>query len=366
MKRPAKIWKKAQKCSLKPAEAFDKIIDILGFRVVCNNLSEVQAVVKMLQQEGSVFEIKEIKNMVSNPAEDGYRAIHVRTVTSGFYSFRKGGTPCEIQIRTLAQDTWAHLSRADFYGKNRPQIMTDLARALSDQLSAIDKMAQIIRNALDKPTEKAQEINDSDPVSPQRLALLYEQKYGEDLYEWSLHDWVLNLEEAEVETISEVKALLDDNRLRESLNRIAHEITGYDLEDGDWVVYSALVASEVSRSAGIRAVRARIQQEWDEITAVARRQVLPSSIEDFMDALRNGSISDHCFSVLDGMSSCEVCGTPVMESTELIVQSISEYYKTDKYQDELYELIEKWGFDNNYSVGRSFCSHCEYQMSKDD
>jgi hypothetical protein len=258
------------------------------------------------------------------------------------------------------------LSRADLYGKNRPQTIAELSKALSKQLSAIDEMAQLIRNELDKPAERAQDIRDSDPVSPQRLALLSEQKYGEKLYEWSLHDWVLNLREAETENIGEVRTLLDDGRLRKALNRIANQIRRYDLDDREWAVYSALVAAEVSRSAGIRAVKARIQREWDEITAIARSQVLPGSIDDFMEELRTGSISADCFSVLDCIGTCGRCGAPVLESTESVMQSILEHYGTDTHEDELHELIEKWRFNNDYSEDGSFCGYCEYQMSKDD
>jgi hypothetical protein len=58
------------------------------------------------------------------------------------------------------------------------------------------------------------------------LALLYNQEYGEDIWEWSLQEWVLNLEEAEAETIKEVKDLLDDEQLKDNLNKISKEITG--------------------------------------------------------------------------------------------------------------------------------------------
>jgi ppGpp synthetase/RelA/SpoT-type nucleotidyltranferase len=75
VKRPAKIWKKAEFKGYAPAGAFDKIVDILGFRVVCNNLSDSDAVIEMLRQEGGVFEIKEIKDMVSKPADGFFRVL---------------------------------------------------------------------------------------------------------------------------------------------------------------------------------------------------------------------------------------------------------------------------------------------------
>ncbi|NLD37695.1 MAG: hypothetical protein GX654_12585 [Desulfatiglans sp.] len=201
IKRPAKIWKTAVKRGYSPSKAFKKIIDIIGLRIVCNNLSDAQSVVEMLKHETGLFDNIKVYDMVSNPREDGYRAIHVRTTTRHFGHGNTEGTPCEIQIRTLSQDTWGRLSREDIYGKNPPKIISEFTKVLSDQLAAIDKHAQLIRDELEKPAEKAEDIKDTDSISSQKLALLYKQKYDDDLYEWSLHDWMLNLEEAEVETI---------------------------------------------------------------------------------------------------------------------------------------------------------------------
>ncbi|MBW2108209.1 MAG: hypothetical protein JRI36_06020 [Deltaproteobacteria bacterium] len=120
LKRPAKIWKKAVKKGYAIGEAFEKIVDIIGIRIVCNNLSDSEAVVEMLRQQQGYLEINDIKETVINPAPDGYRAIHVRAMLKPRYIGSEETTPCEIQIRTLAQDTWARLSRADLYGKNTP------------------------------------------------------------------------------------------------------------------------------------------------------------------------------------------------------------------------------------------------------
>ena len=55
VKRPGKIWKKAVERRYSPSKAFKKIIDILGFRIVCNNLSDVQSVIEMFKREGGVY-----------------------------------------------------------------------------------------------------------------------------------------------------------------------------------------------------------------------------------------------------------------------------------------------------------------------
>ncbi|MBW2108208.1 MAG: hypothetical protein JRI36_06015 [Deltaproteobacteria bacterium] len=122
----------------------------------------------------------------------------------------------------------------------------------------------------------------------------------------------------------------------------------------------------MSRKAGIKAVYSKIQEEWDEITAQARSSVLPGSIEDFIEELKDGSISEDSFSVLDCMDSCARCGTPILIETGDVVIAILDYYENQDKEDELYELIEQWRFDEGYPDGGRFCGYCEYQMSKDD
>ncbi len=263
VKRPAKLWTNATKAGLSVTEAFTKVADVLGVRIVCNNLSDIEAVIEMISKECSSLTILEVKDMVSNPTQAGYRATHVRTEFWQMYAPGGVEIPCEIQIRTLAQDAWARLSRADLYGKHVPATIQKLTQALSTQLSAIDDIAQLIRDELNKYSPKADNIEDCDYISPQRLALLYKQTYGMEIYEPTLIKWVRILEDAEVENIGEVRALLDDSRLRDMLNIRAERIRGYPLEDGEWVVYSALVSSEISRAAGVRAVKNSIQDEPD-------------------------------------------------------------------------------------------------------
>jgi hypothetical protein len=310
----------------------------------------------MLQREEGVLEIKEIKDKITKPMDDGYRAIHVLTITRPFIFRQTGKTPCEIQIRTLAQDTWARLSRADLYGKKSPQTIADFNKVLAKQLSAIDDMAQLIRNELDKPAERAQDIKDSDPVSPKRLALLYKQKYDDDLWEWSLHNWVLNLEEAEVETIKEVIDLLDDDQLRKKLDGIVELIRGYPLNNSEWVVYCAKVAAEISENAGIKAVEDDIESEWDEISTFALRETLPVTIEDFIKELEvvTGHFTKESeddaediksyFSLL-GCMSTNMYGDPVLDE-DCAIEAILAYYENDSHEDRLRELI--YAFDLRY------------------
>ncbi len=352
LKKPAKTWKKAVKYNYSASKALDKIVDVLGIRIVCNNLSDTESVINMIKQESGYIHIKKIVDMVANPREDGYRAVHLHTTINLFLSSDIKKIPCEIQVRTLAQDMWGRLSRDDLYGNNPPELIAATSKAISKQLSAIDEMAQQIRNELNKPAEKAQDIKETDPLSPQRLALLFNQKYNDDIWQWSLYDWMSKLEEAEAETIRDVRELLDDDKLREKLDEITEDIRRYPLEDSEWVVYSAMVVAEVNTETGIEAVKDRIEKEWDEITTFTLRESLPPTIDDFIDELENVTsyrtkdsedeaeeIKSY-FSLLGCMSE-DMYGTKELD-TICAVEAVATYYGDDADEERLTELIDRF------------------------
>ena len=204
-----------------------------------------------------------------------------------------------------------------------PSIRT-LAHALSTQLSAIDEIGQLIRDELNQCPLVAEEIKETDSITPQRLALLYKEKFGEEIYEWSMIDWMKQLEEAEAKTIGDVRGLLEDTKIRDTINKISNRIRGFHLEDLEWAVYSALVASESSPKQGIRTVQSRIQDEWDEIVATARSEALsemPETLEEFAEMLQSGYVPELALQELGGIQCCCRCGTDILrpeQATEAV------------------------------------------------
>jgi len=352
VKRPTKIWKKAVKYNYSASKALKKIVDVIGVRIVCNNLSDTESVIKMIEQESGYIHIKKIVDMVTDPREDGYRAVHLHTTINRFFSNDDKKIPCEIQIRTLAQDMWGRFSRDDLYGNNPPELISAVSKAISKQLSAIDELAQQIRDELNKPAEKAEDFKETDTLSPKRLALLFSQKYKDEIWQWSLYDWMSNLEEAEAETIRDVIELLDDVKLREELDEISKDIRGYPLEDSEWVVYSAMVAGELNPELGIESVRNRIEEEWDELTAFALRETLPLTIDDFIEELKNVTSyrtkdsedqAENIKSYLSllGCISEDMYGIKEID-TFCAVEAVTAYYKDDAHEEQLIELIDQF------------------------
>jgi len=367
VKRPGKVWKNGLRAGLSVAEMFVKVEDLIGLRFVCNNLSDIDSLVEMIDKDCALLNVVDVKNMVSAPSRGGYRAVHVRAETVGHLC--PGGivAPCEIQIRTLAQDTWARLSRSDLYGTEPPAMLQKLAMALATQLSSIDDIAQLIRDELNRCPNVADDIADSDAVSPSRLALLFKGKYGEDLFEWNSVEWIQLLQEAEADSIGEVRRLLDDDKTRSKIDEAIRSIRGFGLENHEWAVHSARIASEISRKAGVAEVIRRVRAEWEEIAATARREILsemPETVEEFIGELRAGDVSMELLRELGGVGSCSRCATAII-LTERAAISVLEYYGEPEVDVDLESLFQ--GLPEAESVDASnVCSYCGHQMLRDD
>ena len=363
IKRPGSIWRKARHARISAAEAVSKTEDLLGLRITCNNLSDVESAVKMIAKEFANPKPR-VKDMIGAPTTAGYRSVHILSHVEG----SKGTQiPFEIQVRTLSQDAWAKLSRADLYRKSVPSLIRGLAAALADQFAAIDKTAQLIRDELNKPAQAAASIRDDDPVNPQRLATLYHELYKEEIFEYTLIDWVDALADAEAETMGEVRTLLSDKSLRSKLDEISRGIRRRGLEPPEWVVFSAVVEAEGDRETGLATVKRQIRQQWEEITSQARREVMPDTIEEFAESLRDGSLDlESCMGVLDCYKTCSLCDESFFSGTEDAMEAILDYYGADEDKWGIEQLVDRAGLEEGSFDFPGLCSYHGYMAGKDD
>ncbi len=91
-KTPYSIWHKIQKKHL----TFEQISDVVGFRIVVNNLEECYRVLGIIHHEYLVVPGK-FKDYISTPKPNGYRSLHTSII--GPFNQR-----IEIQIRTVDMD----------------------------------------------------------------------------------------------------------------------------------------------------------------------------------------------------------------------------------------------------------------------
>lgn len=137
-----------RKCVRQPRRrwpSFEDMDDIAGVRVVCMTQEAAYEVVRRLMspEAESLGLVRgggnesAIRDYVDRPSDEGYMAVHI------LLAARARGdrdderlVPCEIQIRTLCQDTWARVSHAASYRRRRDRRARESMKTLGAALQA--------------------------------------------------------------------------------------------------------------------------------------------------------------------------------------------------------------------------------------
>ncbi len=127
------------------------IHDALGIRIVCPFVADVYETVSFLRSlPGSC--IMEEKDYIQQAKANGYRSYHLILQVSLQEEERTCQMPaefyCEIQLRTIAMDTWAALEHEIKYKRNvkNPELMTKELKRCADELAACDISMQALRD----------------------------------------------------------------------------------------------------------------------------------------------------------------------------------------------------------------------------
>lgn len=126
-------------------ESVNKILDFAGVRVICNYIDDIYTVEESLLRQDDIKLIKR-KDYIENPKESGYRSLHLVVEVPIFLSDRTYNMPVEVQIRTIAMDTWASLEhelkykRKDEMPEYVAQELKKCARAMADVDSTMERI----------------------------------------------------------------------------------------------------------------------------------------------------------------------------------------------------------------------------------
>jgi len=90
--------------------------DIAGVRVICSFVSDIYMLADALLKQDDVF-LVEKKDYIAEPKSNGYRSLHLIIETPIFLQNEKKMMKVEVQLRTLAMDTWASLEHKMKYKK---------------------------------------------------------------------------------------------------------------------------------------------------------------------------------------------------------------------------------------------------------
>ncbi len=141
------------------------IDDLLGLRVTCINLSDIELVQAALEnlprqpKKGRQFWLDPAseRDYVAEPKASGYRGWHVNLGVKVDANGTRVPVACELQVRTLLQDGWGELTHEDTYSKDGelPPLVEVLSKRMADLLSTLDDIAEDLRSELDRIDEAA-------------------------------------------------------------------------------------------------------------------------------------------------------------------------------------------------------------------
>ncbi|MBQ3335746.1 MAG: GTP pyrophosphokinase family protein [Eubacteriaceae bacterium] len=149
-----------EKCARKglpetPESALTKIHDAVGFRVITTFIDDIYTNVDYLKSFDDITVIEE-KDYIRHAKPNGYRSYHMILALTLPYEDILGNNPgtfyVEIQLRTIAMDTWASLEhqmkyKHDIGSANQKLITVELKRC-ADELASCDVSMQTIRDLI--------------------------------------------------------------------------------------------------------------------------------------------------------------------------------------------------------------------------
>ncbi len=137
------------------ANASAVLSDIAGIRVICHYMRDIYEIKERLLAQDNVSLIK-MADYIQNPKPSGYRSLHLIVSTSVHLANQNLEVPVEIQLRTVAMDSWAGLEHVLKY-KNPNGVSDEISEQLSDCADVISdtdaKMQEIYRSLFGRHSE---------------------------------------------------------------------------------------------------------------------------------------------------------------------------------------------------------------------
>ncbi len=136
-----------------PESALLELKDSIGLRIITNFVDDIYKTAAFIRDLPNVTVITE-KDYIKNVKPNGYRSYHMILQLEAPYEDIMGNNPgrwyAEVQLRTIAMDSWAALEHEMKYKKsiaNSRMIESELKR-VADELASCDVSMQTIRDLI--------------------------------------------------------------------------------------------------------------------------------------------------------------------------------------------------------------------------
>ena len=136
-----------------PVSALHDLTDSIGIRIICSFIDDVYENVRLIKSFPNLEVVQE-KDYIKHAKPNGYRSYHMIIKVQTPFEDVLGNDPgeyfIEIQLRTIAMDSWASLEHKMKYKKNinNSEIIVSELKRCADELAACDVSMQTIRNLI--------------------------------------------------------------------------------------------------------------------------------------------------------------------------------------------------------------------------
>lgn len=151
IKSEESMLEKFQRKNLEPTleNAFLTIHDAVGIRIVCSFIDDVYALADLIRQIPD-WKVLEEKDYIMNPKPSGYRSYHLIVALQLHLPGKSQTLHAEIQIRTIAQDSWAALEHELHYKHDiaNVELIQNELRRCADEMASTDLTLQTVRQMI--------------------------------------------------------------------------------------------------------------------------------------------------------------------------------------------------------------------------
>jgi len=141
-----------------PHSALSELTDSIGFRIVCSFVEDIYKNIELIKNFENCSVVKE-KDYIKNAKPNGYRSYHLILAVQTPFEDVNHNVPgtyyVEIQLRTIAMDTWAALEHQLKYKRNikNTKIIEYELKRVADELASCDLSMQTIRHLINDEEE---------------------------------------------------------------------------------------------------------------------------------------------------------------------------------------------------------------------
>lgn len=375
IKTLASVHRKARQNGWNDNAALNNCGDLVGARVVCNNIVDVYRFTELLKERFQNYgNWLEVQNYIKRPSKAGYRALHVNlSIDVGSNPMAVDFVSCEVQVRTRLQDAWAELAHHDIY--KQPELPDDLrARAgdLAEVLAAADKIAEGIRSRVMQEVTPSKKRPNLEKFTPLGVAYIFKNIFGRAPADHVVRRVLSVSRELCLSSLDRLADVLGDEGFRAELASAYAKIMGMNPSNED-ILLASLQAVEGSKAKAIRQIKRVARREWKEIDQIAGREILsslPETIEQLIGDLENPQSEPDILGMAEALgatSACAICGTTIVQTDTFAEATMQHYGIADPDAIEAAERIEQALYNSGTEVGGwSSSSLCAYHADRAD